>query len=108
MSKLFTFFWHILGEAAVDEIFRSIFTFKLSLILGFQHGICSSVEAIVPLLATLPLAIGLNFFWFLTALLFYPKSAILGLSFLDPEDLCLANQFSRGSWKKLSVSTYLT
>ena len=25
----------------------------------------------------------------------YPKSAILGLSFLDPKDLCLPNQFSK-------------
>ena len=34
-------------------------------------------------------------FWFLIALLLYPKSAILGLSFLDPKDLCLPNQFSK-------------
>ena len=38
----------------------------------------------------------------------YPKSAILGLSFLDPKDLCPPNQFSRGSLQKCSVSTYLT
>ena len=37
-----------------------------------------------------------------------PKSAILGLSFLDSKDLCLPNQFSRGYWQKHSVSTYLT
>ena len=37
----------------------------------------------------------------------YPKSAILGLSFLDPKDLCLPNQFSRGSLQKRSASTYL-
>ena len=72
----------ILGEAAVDELFYSIFTF-------IQHG--SGSSAIMPLSATLPLAIGLKFFWFC------PKSAILGLSFLDPEELCLPNQFSRGS-----------
>ena len=30
------------------------------------------------------------------------------LSFLDPRDLCLPNQFSRGSWQEQSVSTYLT
>ena len=65
--------------------------------LGFRHGSGSSVKAIMPLSATLPLAIGLNFFWFLIALLLYPKSAVLGLSFLDPKDLCLQNQFSRGS-----------
>ena len=47
-------------------------------------------------------------FWFLIAFLLYPKSVILGLSFLDPEELCLRNQFWRGSWQKLSVSTYLT
>ena len=40
-----------------------------------------------------------------------PKSAIqaiLGLGFLDPKDLCLPNQFLRGSWQKRSVSTHLT
>ena len=41
-------------------------------------------------------------------LLLYPKSAILGLSFLNPKDLCLPNQFSRGSLQKRSLSTYLT
>ena len=51
--------------------------------LGFPHGSGSSVKA------TLPLAIGLKCFWFLIALLLYPKSTILGLSFLDPKDLCL-------------------
>ena len=49
-----------------------------------------------------------EFSWFLMTLLSYPKSAILGLSFLDPEDLCLPNQFSRGHLQKRSVSTYLT
>ena len=81
----------ILGEAAVDELFYSIFTF-------IQHG--SGSSAIMPLSATLPLAIGLKFFWFLIALLLYPKSAILAilaLSFLDPKDLYLSNQLSRGS-----------
>ena len=73
--------------------------------LGFQHGSGSSVKVIMRLL---PLAIGLKCFWFLIALLLYPKSTILGLSFLDPKDLCLPNQFSRGSWQKRSVSTYLT
>ena len=34
-------------------------------------------------------------FWFVIALLLYRKSAILGLSFLDPKDLCLPNQFSK-------------
>ena len=63
--------------------------------LGFQHGSGSSVKAIMRLSATLPLAIGLKCFWFLIALLLYPKSTILGLSFLDPKDLCLPNQFSK-------------
>ena len=75
---------------------------------SFQQGSGLSVKATMPLSATLPLAVGLNFFWFLTALLLYPKSAILGLSFLNPKDLCLPNQFSRGSWQKRSLSTYLT
>ena len=34
-------------------------------------------------------------FWFVIALLLYWKSAILGLSFIDPEDLYLSNQFSK-------------
>ena len=63
-------------------------------LLGFQHGSGSSVQAIMRLL---PLAIGLECFWFLIALLLYPKSTILGLSFLDPKDLCLPNQCLRGS-----------
>ena len=63
--------------------------------LGFQHGSGSSVKAIMRLSATLPLAIGLKCFWFLIALLVYPKSTILGLSFLNPKDLCLPNQFSK-------------
>ena len=42
------------------------------------------VKAIMPLSATLPLAIGLKCFWFLIELLLYPKSTILELSFLDP------------------------
>ena len=56
----------------------------------------------------LPLAIGLKCIWFLIVLLLYPKSTIFGLSFLDIKDLCLPIRFSRGSWQKRSVSTYLT
>ena len=55
----------------------------------FQHTSCFSVEEIMPLSATLSLKIGLKIFWFLIALLLYPKSVIHGLSFLDPKDLCL-------------------
>ena len=65
--------------------------------LGFQYGSGSSVKIIMSLSARLPLAIGLNLIWFLIALLLYSKSAILGLSFLDSQDLCLLNQFLRGS-----------
>ena len=36
-----------------------------------------------------------EFFSFVIALLLYRKSAILGLSFLDPKGLCLPNQFSK-------------
>ena len=60
--------------------------------LRFQHWSGLSVQAIMRLL---PLAIGLKCSWFLIALLLYPKSAILGLSFLDPKGLCLPNQFSK-------------
>ena len=56
--------------------------------LVFQHESGSSVKAIMLLSATLPL------FWFVIALL-YQTSAIIGLSFLNPKDLCLPNQFSK-------------
>ena len=88
-------FFYILGEAAVDELQH--LHLNLHSFLGFRHGSGSSVKAIIPLSATLPLAIGLKCFWFLIALLLYPKSTILGLSFLNPKDLCLPNQFPRGS-----------
>ena len=74
--------------------------------LGFQYGSGFSVKANMPLSATLSLAIGLTYFWFLIALLLYPKSTIVGLSFLDPKDLCLPNQFSEDLDKSvLSVHT---
>ena len=99
-------FCYILGEAAVDKFF---FVQDLHLnfysFLGFQHGSGPSFQAIMRLL---PLAIGLTGFWFLIALLLYPKSTIVGLSLLDPKDLCLRKQFSGGSSQKRSVSTYLT
>ena len=63
--------------------------------LGFQHESDLSVNAIMLLSAALPLANGLNFFGFLIALMLYRKSAILGLSLLDPKNLCFSNQFSK-------------
>ena len=48
--------------------------------LDFQYESGSSVKTIMLLSATLPLVIRLKCFWFLIALLLYPKSAILGLS----------------------------
>ena len=62
----------------------------------FQHVSGSSVKAIMPLSATLPLATGLKIFWLVSNSI-YLKSAILGLSFLDPKGICLPNQFSRRS-----------
>ena len=89
-------FCYILGEAAVDQVF---FIQDLHLnfhsSLGFQHESGSSVKAIIQLSATLQLATDLKCFWLLILLLLY--STILGLSFLSPEDLCLPNQFLRGS-----------
>ena len=41
--------------------------------LEFQNGNDSSVKAIMPLSATLTLVIGLKCFWFIIALLLYPK-----------------------------------
>ena len=77
-------------------VFWLRFTFKLLFVLGFEHGSGTSVKAIMQLL---PLAIGLRCFWFLIVLFLYLKSTILGSSFLDLKDLCLPNQFSRGSWR---------
>ena len=65
--------------------------------LVFQHGSNSLVKAIMPPSAALLLAIGLKYFWFLIALLLYPKSTILEVSFLDPKYLCLPNHFSSRS-----------
>ena len=93
-------FCYILRKAAVDEFFSSRFTFTFILFLGLQHGSASSLKAVMPLSATSPLAIGLKFLWFLIVLLLYPKSTILGLFFLDPKEICLPNQLSRGSWQK--------
>ena len=53
-----------LGEAADDEFFYSRFKFKLHSFLGFQQGSGSSIKAIMPLSATLPLTIGLEFLGF--------------------------------------------
>ena len=104
-----------------------LFNFKLLFFLGFQNRIDSSVKAIMSLSATLPLAIVLKCFslllypiylailgytwlycytWLYWALLLYPKSTILGLSFPGQKDLCPLNQFSRAPWQNvLSVHT---
>ena len=50
-----------------------------------NHGTISSIT----------ISDSFEFFWFVQALLLYWKSAILGLSFLRPKDLCLPNQFSK-------------
>ena len=101
-------FCYILGEAAVDGFFIQDLHLEFHSLLCFRHGSDSSVKSIMPLSATLPSAIGLKCFWFLIALLLYPKSTLLVLSFLDPKDLFLPNQFSRRSWQERSVGTYLT
>ena len=100
-------FCYILGEAAIDEFIQDLHLYFHSF-LGFQHRSGLSVKAIMPLSTALSLAIGFKFFWFLIGLLLYSESTILALSFLNPKDICLLNQFSRGSWQKGSVSTLLT
>ena len=57
-------FCYILGEEAVDEFFIQYLHLNFHSFLVFQYGNRSSVKAIMPLSATLPLAIGLNFFGF--------------------------------------------
>ena len=72
--------------------------------LGFQHGSDSSVNAIMRLSATLPLAIGLKCFWFLIALLCYTQSQ----PYLDYLSSILKIFAYQTSFQKRSVSTYLT
>ena len=87
-------FCYILGEEAVDEFFCSRFTFKRSFFFRFstwKWPVSSGNHA------TITISDWFEMFWFLIALLLNPKSTILGLSFLDPKDLCLPNQFSRRS-----------
>ena len=57
-------FSHILGEAVVDKFLVQYLHLKFHSFLVFQRGSGSSVKAIMPISATLPLAIGLNFFGF--------------------------------------------
>ena len=90
----FVVFWE---KQQLMSFFIQDLHLKVHSFLGFQRGSGSSVKAVMPPSATLLLAIGLKCFWFLIALLLYPKSTILGLSFLDPKDLRLPNQFLRAS-----------
>ena len=53
-------FCYILGEAAVDEFFIQDLQLNFHSFLGFQRESGSSVTAIMPLSATLPLVIGLK------------------------------------------------
>ena len=52
--------------------------------LGFQHGSGLSIKAIMPLSATLPLAIGLNFL--VCNSIFISKVSHTWISFLNPKD----------------------
>ena len=99
-------FCYILVAAAVDKFFYSRFTFKLS----FFFRVFSTWKWLVSYgnHATVSNITISNWFEnFLVSNSIYPKSTILGLSFLDPKGICLPNQFSRRSWQKRSVSPYL-
>ena len=50
-----------LGEATVDDFFIQDLHLNFHSFLVFQYGSGSSIKAIMPLSAALPLAIGLNF-----------------------------------------------
>ena len=104
LSMLLTCVLFYFGRSTSSWAFFLRFIFKLPFFKDFRHGNGLSVKAIMLLSAKLPLAIGLKCFWFLIALLLYPKSTMLGLSFLDPKHLYLRKQFSRGSWQKRSDS----
>ena len=102
LSKLLTFFVIFWDKQQLRSFFIQDLHLNFHSFLAFRHGSGSLVKTIMPLSAVL------KRFWFLIALLLYPNSTILGLSFLSSKDLCLPNQFSTGSWQKRSVSTYLT
>ena len=92
------------------SLFYSRFTFKLSFLFRFSTWKWLFSEGNHATISNINIChcFEILFFWFLIALSLCKKSAILGLSFLDTKDLCLPNKFSRGSWQKRSVSTYLT
>ena len=101
-------FCFILGEEAVDDDF---FLFKIyswtSIFFRFSTWKWLVNEGNHVNISNITISDRFDFFWFVIALL-YRKSAILGLSFLNPKNLCLSNQFSRGSLQKRSVTKYLT
>ena len=70
-------FCYILGEQQLMSFFIQDLHLNFHSFLGFQHGSDSSVNAIMLLSATLPLAIGLKCFWFLIALLLYQSQPCL-------------------------------
>ena len=96
LSKLFTCVLLDFGRSSSWSFFIQDLHLKFHSFLGFWHGSGSSVKAIMPLSATLPLAIGLKCFWFLisNSVIVISKVNHTWIIF-NPKDLCLSNQFSR-------------
>ena len=69
-------FCYIFGEAAVDGVFYSRFTFELPFFFRFPTWKWLVSYGSHDTWATLPFAVGSKCFWFLIALLLYPKSTI--------------------------------
>ena len=74
LSKLLACVLFYFGRSSSWWVFIQDLHLNFHSFLGFRHGSGSSVKAIMPLSATLPLAIGLKCFWFLIALLLYTQS----------------------------------
>ena len=88
-------FYFNLGQAAVDELFYSRFTFNLSFFFRFSTWKWLLSLGNHATISSITISNWVEFFWFAIALLLYRKSAILGLSFLDPKNLSLPNKFSK-------------
>ena len=99
---------YILREAVVDACFYSRFLFKLSfffMVFSTWKWLVSYDNHLTMSNITIRNSLENSLVSNIAILLhLYSKSAILGLSFLDPRDFCLPNQFSGKSWQTYSVS----
>ena len=81
MNLCFVLIWE--KQQLMSFLFK-IFHLNFHSFLGFQNGSDSSIKAIIPLSATLPLAIGLNFL--VRNSIVISKVNHTWISFLNPKD----------------------